>query len=379
MMSDQAIVFLTHFKSKRVFRHFQRLQDETRGLLETLLCIHNPVRQRHKSQRILAALPPLAKASLPAPDFEIDLESGRSLLPNRFVQMRERNAWYNLGFTDLAYMPALLSKRLSRYEYIWVLENDVDYAGNWRDFFNNTMGSRADLLSSYIYTRNQNSDWEHWTWFNAPAEVSFDHHTSSFNPVVRFSRRMLTTYVKSVRNDLWRGHHEALYPTIARHNGLKICDLGGAGAFCPKQWRDKHYHNPLVNRWNNREPGRGELPPNSSFWFSDGGERRQGVITGVSKTAYCNPADKVTYICAPNVQSAYYHETPIRYLERGVLYHPVKVGQARFLILRRLLRPLKAALQLIKNNTAPAASKVPARSICSASPIENNSEHCSHL
>jgi hypothetical protein len=218
-MGAQAIVFLTHVESERVFLHFERLHEETKGLLSPILCIHNPVQSIGK--RILQRI--RGTGNIPAPYLRVDAKSGARLLPNRFAQMRRLGRWYNTGFPDLAYMPALLSERMRGYEYIWLVENDVDYAGNWRDFFRSTMGSNADLLSTYIYSRTQDSNWYHWSWFQTPPEVSFNHHTSSFNPVVRFSRRMLSIYVKSVQNDLWQGHTEALWPTIARHNGLTIC------------------------------------------------------------------------------------------------------------------------------------------------------------
>jgi hypothetical protein len=238
------------------------------------------------------------------------------------------------------------------YEYIWLIENDVDYAGNWRDFFGSTMQNQADFLSTYIYPRDQNVKWEHWSWFTTPPEVPFYQHTSSFNSIVRFSRRMLSIYVKSVRNNLWQGHTEALWPTIARHSGLTICDLGGIGPFCPESWLDKHYHNPSVHGWNNLEPGRGDLPylPVPPFWLSNGSKGQPTAGTS-------NAVDKVTFICGPpNVQSAYFHEAPARFMERDVLYHPVKAGWTRtsqhhsaFPTLRRRLRPVKAALRpLIK-------------------------------
>jgi hypothetical protein len=344
----QAIVFLTHVESVRVFLHFERLQEETKGLLSPILCIHSPVRSTGK--RIVERI--RGTGNIPAPYLRVDAKSGARLLPNRFAQMQRLGRCYNTGFPDLAYMPALLSERMRGYEYIWLVENDVDYGGNWRDFFRGTMGSHADLLSTYIYSRTQDSDWDHWSWFQTPPEVSFNHHTSCFNPIVRFSRRMLSIYVKSVQNDLWQGHTEALWPTIARHNGLTICDLGGIGPFCPEPWRDKHYHNPY-----NREPGYGDLPhlPKPPFWLSDGSEGRSGTRTGSSRTAGCTLADKVTFIDAPNVQNAYFEEDPTRFLERNVLYHPVKVGwtetqqtpqrHSAFPALRRLLRPLKARLR----------------------------------
>lgn len=361
-MGAQAIVFLTHIKSERVFRHFERLREETKGILSAILCIHNPARSIRNRffEKVRWA------EDIPTPYIRVDATRSASLLPNRFAQMQRLGRWYNTGFPDLAYMPALLSEQLRPYEYVWLIENDVDYAGNWRDLFCSTAANHADLLSTYIYSRSLDSDWDHWSWFKTPPEVKFKHHTSSFNPIVRFSKKMLSVYLKSVNDDLWQGHTEALWPTIARHNGLTICDLGGTGAFCPEPWRDKHYHNPSVDGWSNREPGRGTMPhlPRPPFWLSDGSEDRPNAGTISGGTRDRSSVDKVTFIHAPNVQSAYFHEAPTRFLERNVLYHPVKVGWTKvydtvqmgwtetlhrddfsLATLRRYVGPLKAILR----------------------------------
>jgi hypothetical protein len=281
LMSDQAIVFLTHVQSDRVFNHFRRLRDETNGLLSALLCIHDTTQLQPFGQRALAKFQRSAK-NIPAPYIVIDVESGARVLPIRFAQMQRRGAWYNAGFLDLCYVPAFLSEQLLHYKYVWFVENDVDYAGNWRDFFLCTMGSSADLLGAYLYARQLGDEWYHWSWFQTPQEVSFNHHTSSLLCIARFSRRLVSLYVDAVRNDQWQGHPEALFPTIARHHGLTISDFGW-GAFCPEQWRDKNYR----------------LGPHGT----DG-----------------------TFNDAPTVQTAYFHEEPLRFLERNVLYHPVKAG-----------------------------------------------------
>lgn len=326
-MGSHAIVFLTHIESERIFAHFERLREEIKGLLSPILCIHNP--DQSIGKRILKGI--RGPRVIPTPYISVGVKSGALVLPNQFAQMRRLDRSYNTGFTDLAYMPALLSERMREYDYIWLVENDVDFAGNWREFFLSTMQSDADLLSTYVYSRNDNSSWEHWSWFQTPSEVSFDLHTSSFNPIVRFSRRLVSIYERTVQNVSWQGHTEALIPTIARHNGLTICDLGGSGDFCPEQWRDRHYHNPLVEDWNNREPGRGTLPHLMipPFWLSDGGEGRPCAATFSASTMGSTFADKVTFIHGPVVQSAYFHEKPTRYLERNVLYHPVKVVYRR--------------------------------------------------
>ena len=68
-----------------------------------------------------------------------------------------------------------------------------------------------------------------------PASRSFAScHVRSFLPIARFSRRMINCYVDAVRDGRWRGHSEALYPTLARYNGLQIQYLGGSVTVHPR-------------------------------------------------------------------------------------------------------------------------------------------------
>src|SRR3982074_455224 len=125
-MSDQGIVFLTHVESERIFRHFQRLRVETKGLLSPLYCVHDPIQLLAFSKRIFDAIKLPFRHHIQPPDLRVDVKSGAQLLPNRFAQMRCRDGWYNYGFSDLACMPALLSERLRGCEYVWLIEHDVD-------------------------------------------------------------------------------------------------------------------------------------------------------------------------------------------------------------------------------------------------------------
>jgi hypothetical protein len=230
LMSDQAIVFLSHNCSRRVLRHFRRLGAETQGLLSTFLCVHDPRQPDSRARRLLA-------------------------------------------FRDA---------ELRRYDFVWLIEYDVDFAGNWRDFFLGTMGSKADFIGANIQPRHPEDDWPHWSWFRSPAEIPDDKHLRSFNPICRFSRRMIAVYVQAVQNDVWFGHTEALYPTIAWSHRLTISDLGGRGPFCPKELHGKNYH------------------------YDDG--YRSG-----------------TFIHAPPVRNVYFHEKPHQFIRRNLLFHPVKV------------------------------------------------------
>jgi hypothetical protein len=262
---------------------------------------------------------------IPTPYLEVDVESGAHLLPSRYAQMHRLGRWYNRGFTDLAYLPAMMSEQLRQYDFIWLIENDVDYAGNWLEFFFGTLENDADLLTTYAYSRAENINWEHWSWFGPPNYVARDRHTSSFNTIARFSQRMISAYFQAVEGDGWQGHTEALWPSIALHNGFTVCDLGGDGPFCPVHLQNRHYYNPGVNGWDKYQPGRGHMPiPLRPFWLSESEEGQKSRTDHLS-----NEINQITFIWHPTVQEHYFHEEPSLYPLRGVLYHPVKTRPSK--------------------------------------------------
>lgn len=267
----QAIIFLTHIENPRIAAHCIRMQRELHGLMPVFLCVHEPADIGKNLNRLAA-------------DFRVTAQDGERLFPERFSLMRKIRRTFNSGFPDLCYLPSMLDKRLSRYDYLWMIECDLDYSGNWRDFFESVMESQADLLTTTIQTRDQCPAWYHWSWFTAPPEVPAENHVRCFAPIARFSRRMLNQYVHAVSDQRWSGHTEALYGTIARHAGLVIEDLGGTGSFCPTQRRGQHYFN---------TPDDPDLSPG-------------------------------TLVYRPLMSRRYFHESPESFPRRDCLVHPVK-------------------------------------------------------
>ena len=271
----QAVVFVTHTQNSEIGRHFARLQSEVAGLVDVFVC--------------LDASDPTQPCEPNFPvDFRIAREDAARVLPRRYQESRERTGGLlNGGYTDLAYWPALMDDRLASYKYLWILEYDVDYSGDWRDFFTRTMPSSADLLGTTIFPRTQSKDWVFWESFRSPPEVPFEAQLRSFIPIARFSRRMLEVYTDAVSDSRWGGHTEALFPTIAHFNQLRVEDLGGEGPFCPPEWRSKNYVNTPLDA---------KLSPG-------------------------------TFVYRPATHS-YYHDTPQEFSRRDFLYHPVKTRAA---------------------------------------------------
>jgi hypothetical protein len=262
---------VTHVDGPEIHGHFARLRSQVEGLLDTFVCVDASMPGRTFN-------PPL-----PA-HFRIESQDGARLLPARHVECRSRQEGVIPGYVDLVYWPALLSDRLTAYDYLWILEYDVDYAGNWKDFFVRTMPSRADLLGTTIFSRAESKDWVFWDWFRSPPAVTPEFHLRSFLPIARFSRSMLDLYTKTVQDDQWGGHTESLFPTIAHFHGLRVEDLGGKGPFCPPAWRSSNYEN---TPWDEKlSPG--------------------------------------TFVFRPVTLDRYFHDSPLQFSRPDFLYHPVK-------------------------------------------------------
>jgi hypothetical protein len=258
----QALVFLTHIESIRILAHYERLKRETLDLIDTYLCVHE------------SAAGGSAPRILPA-DIRLPALAGADYAPKRFNEMLQSGSF--AGYVDLIIVPVLTSERLGQYPYVWVVEYDVDYAGDWADFFARAMRSRADYVATTIVSRPDCEDWYWWSSFRAPPSVAPAQQARSFAPIARFSQRLLECYRASIAEGSWGGHSEALYPTIALHAGLAVEDLR----------LGKHYTN---------TPGDWQLSPG-------------------------------TFVYRPAVAEMYYHENQNAFRNRGLLYHPVKTSE----------------------------------------------------
>lgn len=121
------------------------------------------------------------------------------------------------------------------YDHYWLVEDDVRFSGDWKDFFDSFASSTSDFLSSVIETKAENPNWYWWTSLKAGNEVIAEEKLlRSFNPIYRLSRQALACIDAYLRIG-WIGHHEVLLPTLLYNKGFLVEDFGGVGAFvCPE-------------------------------------------------------------------------------------------------------------------------------------------------
>ena len=265
----QAVIFLTHHASRRVYGHFERLRRDLLGVMPTYLAFHRP--------QAGAADPPFV------PDITISAADAASMFPTRYNAMIRQQEDYFL-FIDLAYLPAFAHPMFSEFDFLWMIEEDVDFSGDWGELFEGAAASTADLIGSHFARRSQSSAWMHWSTFSSPVSVSPEVVTRGLFPLVRFSRRFLETYQRAVSDPAWVGNFEALYPTVAAHHGLNIATL-----------------TPV-------EPGSG-VPS----------------LKGSHTPDKSDVGDIFTFNSGATVSDSYFHETPENFPQKNRLYHPVKV------------------------------------------------------
>jgi hypothetical protein len=226
---SQAILFLTHVRSARVLAHLERLRRETQALMPLFVCVDARLPRRDTAE------------GFPA-DFTVDPADWEHLVPARAAHLA--SGLPSTDYFDRFYLPALASQQLAGFDHVWFVENDVDFAGDWADFFRVAMESEADLIATTIYPRTVQPRWSHWKRFRTPERLGRAQHIRAFLPLARFSRRLIAAYVEEMQDPAWSGQFEAAWPTIAAERGFTLADPGGDGPF---RWDGPSFYSNTFN------------------------------------------------------------------------------------------------------------------------------------
>ena len=210
-------IFLTHRRTPRIRRHFQRLVAESRSLVRWhWVYSHDPG---------------------PRPTARFATEDPAEVLGARNRAMEEHGGVQG-GYLDTLMMPLL---RGLRADHLWVCEYDVDYAGSWHDFFTRYADHEADLLTTHLMYRSEHPEWTHWQRAASPEWVPQELWVRSLNPLMRVSTRLVNSYCAAMADEGWQGHYEFTLPTAALAAGLSIEDLGGHTSFTLEERRGSGY------------------------------------------------------------------------------------------------------------------------------------------
>lgn len=253
--SRDCVVLFTHKWSPAIARHYARLQQQAGRVVDVRLAFH---RQEG------AALPQGM-----APDVVVTWSDTARLFPQRHAQMQARNSPW--GFIDLIWSTAFLHPSLAAYDRFWLVEYDIDFSGDWADFFSAAATYDADVLAAHIRPLSAEP-----TYFFAPIYHQPD--TAATDPLIalmsisRLSRRFLTHYRDTLQAPGWQGHFEMVLPSIARAGGFTIAEIGGDNPFTPPERRGLHYDGSFAD---NDRPGttHGYLPARGYRYYIDAPRR----------------------------------------------------------------------------------------------------------
>ncbi len=215
---NEAGLFLLHNRNKIISGHYRKLVRETSAQIDWRM-LFNP-----------------ASA---AKGFGAVSRRARTLTPRRHAEIQRRPN-VSGGFMDV---PVMAAAALLDYEYVWCLEYDVDWTGDWANFFHLFADSNADLLTTTVYGREATLEWPWWKSAASPKRVAASNWLRAFHPVMRVSKRLIACYAEEMTDAAWEGHYEFLLPTIAHHHGLTVEDIGGHGPFVPPERRGCLYDN----------------------------------------------------------------------------------------------------------------------------------------
>ncbi|CAO3362671.1 hypothetical protein [Azospirillum palustre] len=212
-------LFVCHVRSERIERHFRRLVDQTGHMIDWHF-MFNPG-NRAEPQVDFAYRPP------------------DSCMPARYREMAAHGG-VQRGYLDVAIIPCVLSLDA---DFVWVIEYDVDYSGDWAQLFDQFSRNASDLLTTTIQPLAASRNWYYWQSAAMPASVSPDLVHRAFHPIMRLSRHFARTYGLIMSVAGWRGHYEFTLPTVALAGGFTVEDIGGQGPLCPPARRGTNYEN----------------------------------------------------------------------------------------------------------------------------------------
>lgn len=132
------------------------------------------------------------------------------------------------------------------YDYYWVIEYDVRYTGNWQDFFKHFQLNNSDLLATTLYDYAIRPQWANWNSLRSPIPVPESDRTRALLSFFRISQKAITRLHEAYTQG-WGGHYEVTIPTVLRHYGYTLEDMGGDGSYVAPENINRFYTNTPKN------------------------------------------------------------------------------------------------------------------------------------
>ncbi len=132
------------------------------------------------------------------------------------------------------------------YDYYWVIEYDVRFTGNWQVFFRHFAENDSDLLATTLFDYDFRPQWPHWKSLRSPVRIPLEARSRATLSFYRLSRPALQALHLGY-TQRWGGHYEVTIPTLLKHQGFTLEDMGGAGAYVRPGNMNRFYTNTPAN------------------------------------------------------------------------------------------------------------------------------------
>jgi len=110
-------------------------------------------------------------------------------------------------------------EELHKYDYFWIIENDVYFHGNLIDFLKDYDSNHfCDLLVPEFGLRSKTS----WVWPKTVQGIPVDEEIGVSAPIMRISSRLAHSLVSGIINKKICGFFESLLPNLCIYNDYSI-------------------------------------------------------------------------------------------------------------------------------------------------------------
>jgi hypothetical protein len=151
------------------------------------------------------------------------------------IKVRKEGFELKPGNADIPII--LFSLAFPEYEVLWVMEDDVDFSGDPLSLFQTLTGLDSDLLATHVDDFFEG--WDHGARFRSGSHRPHKKNLC-FLPFFRINSRAIQHIHQAYENG-WDGHHEMVWPTVLRHHGMSIFDIGGCGPYVTPEFRNRFY------------------------------------------------------------------------------------------------------------------------------------------
>jgi hypothetical protein len=218
MDSKVAILYLTHHWDRVHARRFARLRKETMDLGDSFVLFQSA--QKYPALEVISEAPGERNLLHTFDPIALPSKLGYGYLTPKGI------------VPGCTHFPLVDFAGEHHYAYYWLIENDVEFSGNWGNLIGSCSEDRADLIAAHVTPYKDDPGWIWWRFLTSPLHRPLDpaRLLRAFFPVYRISREGLSRIDRMQRAG-WRGHYEALLPTLLNASGMAVADLRKFGQF----------------------------------------------------------------------------------------------------------------------------------------------------